>query len=149
MVVEGLQTGCVFGLPCCQLIDADDIAQVRQRRIRSQLGTGRAFPRIDDILCSDRFSIMELCAFTQVKRVHHAVSADLPGFGQIGCQVQLRIEGDQPAVEQFVSGAVGGGGVVVAGIRGLAAGQDEGLVQGNVCLVGSRRVNRGEKHKEN
>ena len=148
MVVEGLQADGVFGLACCQLIDANDITQIRQRRIRSELRTGRTLPRIDDILRGNGFSIMELRAFTQVKCVHHSVRADLPGCGQIGCQIQLRIERDQSAVEQFVTGAVSGGGVVVAGICGFASSQDEGLVEGNVRLQ-RRRVNRGDKQEEN
>ena len=64
-----------------------------------------------------------------MKSVDPAVRADVPGFSQVGGQVQIWIEGNQSAVDEFVAGTVCGGRIVLPGIGALAAREDQGLLQ--------------------
>ena len=102
--------------------DADDVSQIGQRGIGCQVGTGGTLPGVDHILGRDGFAIMEFGIFTQMEGINHPIRADIPRLGQIGSQIQFRVEGDEAAKGKFIPGAQCGGGIVVPGIGGLASG---------------------------
>src|SRR5687768_1813443 len=77
---------------------------------------------------------MEFCILVQMECVNCSIRAYIPFFSEIWREIQFWVEGDQSAEDQFVSRAIGGGGIIIAWIRGLAACYDQSLVQRHICL---------------
>ena len=91
----------MLGLVGSHFARAENVAQIGQCCIGSQPRIKRAFPGVDHVLGCDLSSIMEAGILAQMEGVNPAVQVDIPGCCQVGCQVQIRIEGDQSAIDQF------------------------------------------------
>ncbi len=134
MGVQRLQPADVLRLPGGHLLHPHDIAEIDEGRIRSQRRAGRALPRIHHILRGHGTPVVEGGVRPQVEDIDHPVRADAPALGQVGRQVEARVEGHQPAEDALVARAPRRGRIVIARVVGFAALQHERLVQRHIDL---------------
>ena len=85
--------------------------------------------------------VVEIGIVSNGEGVHRAICADLPCFSKVGADVEIRVKLDESAEDEFVAGAVGGGGVVISQVGRSAAVVNQCLFQRNACI--ENRVSSG------
>src|SRR5688500_18596774 len=134
MIVDDLQTTEMIRPACEHFRRTHDVAQICRGCIRRSLWADRAFPRIEHVLRCDRAPIMKFCNFMQMEGVDRAILTDFPVLCKIGYEIQMRVERDETAKGEFIAGAMRGGRVVFAQVRGLTPTVYESLIERDIGL---------------